>query len=144
MIEVLSRTVKDGRAISLIHKYLNAGIVVSGRIEETKMGVPQKGPFSPLLSNIMLNELDKELEKRGHRFVRYADDMLILCKSKRSAERTLNHLVSYIEGKLYLRVNKDKTTVSYVGCVKFLGYSFYPSNKDIQLRVHKKSIAKIK
>lgn len=76
LIEVLSRTIKDGRVISLIHKYLNAG-------------VPQGGPLSPLLSNIMLNELDKELENRGHRFVRYADDLVILCKSKRSAERTV-------------------------------------------------------
>lgn len=108
------------------------------------MGVPHGVPLSPLLSNIMPNELDKELEKRGHRFVPYADDMLILCKSKRSSERTLNYLVSHIEGKLYLRVNKEKTTVSYVVRVKFLGYSLYPSNKGIQLRVHKKSIAKMK
>ena len=74
LMEVLSRTVQDGRVISLIHKYLNAGVVVQNKFEETKVGVPQGGPLSPLLSNIMLNELDRELEKRGHRFVRYADD----------------------------------------------------------------------
>jgi len=74
LIEVLSRTVKDGRVVSLIHKYLNAGVVVRNKFEETKVGVPQGGPLSPLLSNIMLNELDKELEKRRHRFARYADD----------------------------------------------------------------------
>jgi retron-type reverse transcriptase len=74
LIEVLSRTVKDGRVISLIHKYLNAGVVVRNKFEETEMGVPQGSPLSPVLSNIMLNELDKELERRGHRFVRYADD----------------------------------------------------------------------
>ena len=74
LVEVLSRTVKDGRVISLIHKYLRAGVVVRKRFEETEIGVPQGGPLSPLLSNIMLNELDKELERRGHRFVRYADD----------------------------------------------------------------------
>jgi group II intron reverse transcriptase/maturase len=74
LIEVLSRTVKDGRVISLIHKYLNAGVVAGDKFEESPMGVPQGGPLSPLLSNIMLNELDKELERRGHRFVRYADD----------------------------------------------------------------------
>jgi len=74
LIEVLSRTIKDGRVISLIHKYLRAGVVVKHKFEETEIGVPQGGPLSPILSNIMLNELDKELERRGHRFVRYADD----------------------------------------------------------------------
>ena len=74
LIEVLSRTIKDGRVISLIHKYLNAGVLVKGMFERTEVGMPQGGPLSPLLSNIMLNKLDKELERRGHRFVRYADD----------------------------------------------------------------------
>ena len=74
LIEVLSRTIKDGRVISLIHKYLNAGVIANGMFEHTEIGMPQGGPLSPLLSNIMLNELDKELERRGHRFVRYADD----------------------------------------------------------------------
>ena len=139
LIEVLSRTIKDGRVISLIHRYLNAGVVIAGRLEETGNGIPQGGPLSPLLSNIMLNELDKELEKRGHRFVRYADDMMILCKSKRCALRTLAHIVPYIENKLFLRVNKEKTTVAYVREVKFLGYSFYIGKNGVQLRVHKKS-----
>jgi RNA-directed DNA polymerase len=88
LIEVLSRKVKDGRVISLIHKYLNAGVVVKQKFEPTRQGVPQGGPLSPLLSNIMLNELDK-LEDRGHKFVRYADDMVILCRSIRSARRIL-------------------------------------------------------
>jgi len=144
LIEVLSRTIKDGRVISLIHKYLNAGVVVSGEIEETEMGVPQGCPLSPLLSNIMLNELDKELAKRGHRFVRYADDLLILCKSKRSAIRTLQYIVPFIENKLFLKVNTEKTKVAYVGSIKFLGYSFYSNKKGIQLRIHKKSIVKMK
>ena len=74
LIEVLSRTIKDGRVISLIHKYLNAGVISRGIFEKTEVGMPQGGPLSPLLSNIMLNELDKELTRRGHRFVRYADD----------------------------------------------------------------------
>ncbi|MDQ0108134.1 retron-type reverse transcriptase [Chitinophaga terrae (ex Kim and Jung 2007)] len=81
--------------------------------------------MSPLLSNIMLSELDKELERRGHRFVRYADDLLILCKSKLAAARTMSNLVPYIEGKLFLKVNRDKSTVAHVRNVKFLGYSFY-------------------
>ncbi len=95
LIEILSRTIKDGRVISLIHKYLNAGVIVGGKFEPTKLGVPQGGPLSPLLSNIMLNELDKELELRGHRFVRYADDLVIFTKSKRSANRVLTSIVSF-------------------------------------------------
>jgi len=144
LIEVLSRTVKDGRVVSLIHKYLNAGVVIRNKFEETSMGVPQGGPLSPLLSNVMLNELDKELEKRGHRFVRYADDLVILCRSKRSAERTLANIVPYIENKLFLKVNRDKTTVAYISRIKFLGYSFYVFKGEGRLRVHPKSIAKMK
>ena len=144
LIEVLSRTVKDGRVVSLIHKYLNAGVIIRHKFEETEMGVPQGGPLSPLMSNIMLNELDKELEKRGHRFVRYADDLVILCKSKRSAERTLANIVPYIEKKLFLSVNREKTATAYISRIKFLGYSFYASKGVGRLRVHAKSIAKMK
>ena len=144
LIEVLSRTVIDGRVISLIHKYLNAGVVVRNKFEETEVGVPQGGPLSPLLSNIMLNELDRELEKRGHRFARYADDMVILCKSKRSAERTLTNIVPYIEAKLFLKVNKEKTVVAYIRNIKFLGYSFYENGKGGRLRIHPKSVSKMK
>jgi len=144
LIEVLSRTVKDGRVISLIHKYLNAGVVVRNKFEETGMGVPAGGPLSPLLSNVMLNELDKELEKRGHPFVRYADDTVIFCKSKRGAERTLANIVPYIENKLFLKVNGEKTTVAYIQGIKFLGYSFYVMKGEGRLRVHPKSIAKMK
>jgi len=144
LIEVLSRTVKDGRVVSLIHKYLKAGVVVRKRYEETEQGVPQGGPLSPLLSNIMLNELDKELEKRGHRYVRYADDMIIFCKSIRSAERTLENIIPYIEGKLFLRVNREKTVVDYISKIKFLGYSFYENEDGGQLGVHPKSVAKMK
>jgi group II intron reverse transcriptase/maturase len=144
LVEILSRTVKDGRVISLIHKYLNAGVVVRHKFEETNEGVPQGGPLSPLLSNIMLNELDKELEKRGHRFARYADDMVILCKSKRSADRTLRNIIPYIENKLFLKVNRDKTLVAYVSRIKFLGYSFTVYAKEGRLRLHPKTIIKMK
>jgi len=109
LIELLSQTIKDGRVISLIHKYLNAGIISKGIFEKTDVGMPQGGPLSPLLSNIMLNELDKELKCRGHRFVRYADDCMIFCKSRKSAVRTLNNIMPYIEGKLFLKVNREKT-----------------------------------
>ena len=124
LIEVLSREIKDGRVISLIHKYLRAGVVWCGKFEETNIGVPQGGPLSPLCANILLNELDHELEKRGHRFVRYADDMVILCKSKASAAQTLEHIVPYIEKKLFLKANREKTEVAYAGKIKFLGYGF--------------------
>jgi len=143
LIEVLSRTIKDGRVISLIHRYMNAGVIEKGKFEETKIGVPQGGPLSPLLSNIMLNELDKELEGRGHKFVRYADDCMILCKSKRAAQRTLAHIIPFIEGKLYLKVNKEKTVVAHVKDVKFLGYGFYINKGKGLLRVHPKSIIKM-
>ena len=143
LVEVLSRTIKDGRVISLIHRYLQAGVVVANKFEQTAVGVPQGGPLSPLLSNIMLNELDKELERRGHRFVRYADDLLILCKSKRAAARTMENLVPYIEEKLFLKVNREKSTVAYIRNVKFLGYSFY-EKRECRLRIHLKSVEKMR
>lgn len=144
LIEVLSRTIRDGRVISLIHKYLQAGVIVANRFERTVEGVPQGGPLSPLLSNIMLNELDKELTKRGHRFVRYADDLLILCKSKRSAERTMRSLTGYIEKKLFLSVNREKSTAGYIREVKFLGYSFYQKEGEGRLGIHPASVAKMR
>ena len=144
LIEVLSRTIKDGRVVSLIHKYLNAGVVVKGKFVETELGVPQGGPLSPLLSNIMLNELDKELESRGHKYVRYADDCMILCKSKRAAQRTLAHIIPFIEKKLFLKVNKEKTVIAHIRSVKFLGYGFYINRSKGRMRVHPKSIAKMK
>ncbi|MHC1731037.1 MAG: group II intron reverse transcriptase/maturase [Bacteroidales bacterium] len=144
LIEVLSRKIKDGRVISLIHKYLNAGVMKEGRYEETLEGVPQGGPLSPVLSNILLNELDRELERRGHKFVRYADDMVIFCRSLRSAGRTMQNIIPFIEGKLFLKVNRDKSKVAHVREVKFLGYSFYVVKGEGRLRIHPKSAAKMK
>ncbi len=144
LIQILSETIKDGRVISLIHKFLKAGVMVGGMFEESPEGVPQGGPLSPLLGNIMLNECDHELERRGHRFVRYADDMMIFCKSKKAARRTLDHILPYIEGKLFLRVNREKTKVSHVNYVKYLGYSFYIYRGEGRLRIHPKSIQKLK
>ena len=143
LIEVLSRTIKDGRVISLIHKYMNAGVVEKGLFKKTRIGVHQGGPLSPLLSNIMLNELDKELERRGHRFVRYADDCMIFCKSQKSAERTLRNILPYIEDKLFLRVNRDKTCAAHISEVKYLGYMFY-YREGFRFRVHPKSVEKLK
>ena len=144
LIEVLSQTIKDGRVIALIHKYLNAGVISRGIFERTEVGMPQGGPLSPLLSNIMLNELDKELTRRGHRYVRYADDCMIFCKSRKSAERTLKNITPFIERKLFLKVNREKTCVSHISKVKYLGYSFYKYRGKCRFRVHPKSVAKMK
>ena len=144
LIEVLSRTIKDGRVISLIHKYLNAGVAKDGFFQETEEGVPQGGPLSPLLGNVMLNELDRELERRGHRFVRYADDCIIFCKSKKSAERTMENIIPYIEKKLFLRVNRTKTTIAHVSKIKYLGYGFYRYKGKCRFRVHPKSVQKMR
>lgn len=144
LIEVLSRKIKDGRVISLIHKYLNAGVEVKHKFEPSQQGVPQGGPLSPLLSNIMLNELDRELEDRGHKFVRYADDMVILCRSIRSAQRILEGITRFIESKLFLRVNREKSKVCHIREVKFLGYSFYKTKGEGRLRIHPKSVQKMK
>lgn len=144
LTEVLSRTIKDGSVISLISKYQRAGVVEKGMFARTDVGVAQGGPLSPLLSNIMLNELDWELNRRGHRFVRYADDCMIFCKSKRSAERTLTNIIPFIEGKLFLKVNREKTETAYVNKVKFLGYGFYRLKEKCRFRVHPKSIDKMR
>lgn len=144
LIEVLSRTIKDGRVISLIHKYLNAGVMNGDRYDPSEQGVPQGGPLSPLLSNIMLNELDKELSLRGHKFVRYADDAVIVCRSKRSAERTLQNILPFIEKKLFLKVNREKSHIAPVREIKFLGYSFYKHKGEGRLRIHPKSMQKMR
>ena len=144
LIQILSETIKDGRVISLIHKYLNAGVMSGGVFERSEEGVPQGGPLSPILGNIMLNECDKELERRGHRFVRYADDLMIFCKSRRAAERTLKNIAPFIEEKLFLRINREKTKVANVAKVKFLGYGFYIYRGQGRLRVHPQSIQKLK
>lgn len=124
LIQLLGETIKDGRVISLIHKYLNAGVMVGHKYEDTTEGVPQGGPLSPILSNIMLTELDRELERRGLPFVRYADDCVIFCKSPRAAERVCESITKFIEGKLFLKVNREKTHAGSVHGQKFLGYSF--------------------
>jgi len=144
LTEILCRKIKDGRVISLIRKYLNAGVTVGKEYRKSEMGVPQGGNLSPLLANVMLNELDHELERRGHKYVRYADDMVIFCKSKRGANETLKHILPFIEGKLFLKVNKDKTKVADIGRIKFLGYGFRYSKGGVRATVHAKSKAKLK
>lgn len=144
LIEILQRTIKDDAVISLIHRYLNAGVMKDGRYEPSGEGTPQGGPLSPLLANIMLNELDKELERRGHPFIRYADDGLIFCGSKRAAERVSESITKFIEGRLKLKVNREKTEVAYIGRLKFLGYGFYVRNGKCRLRLHQKTEARLR
>lgn len=100
--------------VSLIYKYLNAGVQVGSKIRTSEVGVPQGGPLSPILSNIMLNEMDKELESREHKFVRYADDLLILCRSKRSTKRTMSSMIHFIEDKLFLKKENKKEELNQV------------------------------
>lgn len=144
LIGLIYREVKDIRVISLIRKYLNAGVMINGVVTSTDLGVPQGGNLSPLLSNITLNELDKELTKRGLRFVRYADDCNIYVKSRRAAERVMKSITKFIECDLKLKVNTDKSKVDRPWHCKFLGYTFYRSKDGIKMRVHEKSIKKLK
>jgi group II intron reverse transcriptase/maturase len=121
----MKQRISDKRVLRLVNTYLKAGVMVNGVVVETGKGTPQGGPLSPLLSNIVLDELDRELEKRGHRFVRYADDCNIYVRSKRSAERVLASIQRYIEGRLRLKVNEEKSAVDLATRRKFLGFSFY-------------------
>ena len=146
LISLLLKTIKDGEVISLIRKYLVSGVMINGVKVETLEGTPQGGNLSPLLSNIVLNELDKELESRGLRFVRYADDCMIFVKSLRAGQRVMESITNFIEKKLRLKVNKSKSKVALYNEVKYLGFGFYhsPQHKQIRMRVHEKSIQRIK
>ncbi len=115
----------DKRVLRLVNEYLKAGVMVDGVVMGTERGTPQGGPLSPLLSNIVLDELDRELEKRGHHFVRYADDCNIFVKSERAAERVKVSVTRYIEKKLRLKVNEEKSAVDLAVRRQFLGFSFY-------------------
>src|SRR5699024_10816306 len=127
LMNLVSRTIKDGDVISLIRKYLVSGVQINDEYKETIIGTPQGGNLSPLLSNIMLNELDKELEKRGLRFVRYADDCIIMVKSEMAARRVLRSVTRFIEEKLGLIVNATKTQITKPNNhnMKFLGFGFF-------------------
>jgi len=120
----VARKVRDKRVLKLIGKYLRAGVMINGRLQQTRKGVPQGGPLSPLLANILLDDLDKELERRGHRFVRYADDFIILVKSQRAGERVMASAKRFIERKLKLKVNEAKSRVAKTDDTNFLGFTF--------------------
>lgn len=144
LIGLVYKEVKDIRVVALIRKYLQAGVMINGVLNATSKGVPQGGNLSPLLSNIMLNELDTELEKRGLNFCRYADDCNIYVKSKKAAERVMHSITKFIEEDLKLKVNKDKSKVDRPWKLKYLGFSFYNKKNEMGIRVHTKSIEKLK
>jgi RNA-directed DNA polymerase len=125
LMERVSRQVKDKSLLKLIGKFLRAGVVVNGRLQPTKKGVPQGSPFSPILSNILLDELDKELESRGHKFVRYADDLAIFVKSERAGQRVMASVSRYLERKLKVTVNREKSKVSKVQDSSVLGFHIH-------------------
>jgi RNA-directed DNA polymerase len=131
----VARVVKDKRVLKLIRAYLNSGVMINGVVMETEEGTPQGGPLSPLLSNIMLDDLDKELEKRGHKFVRYADDCNIYVKTPRAGERVLEGVKQYLEKKLKLKVNPKKSKVEKATQAKFLGFSFWKRKREVYVRI---------
>lgn len=136
----VARKVSDKRVLQLIGKYLRAGVVVDGRNQDTVKGVPQGGPLSPLLANILLDDLDKELEKRGHRFARYADDFVILLKSRRSGERVMASICRFLSHKLKLTINQEKSKVASTDEITFLGFTF----KGTAIRWSDKAFARFK
>lgn len=143
LMSTLARRIKDKPLLKLIRKYLQAGVMINGVVSSTEEGTPQGGPLSPLLSNIVLDELDKELEARGHKFVRYADDCNIYVKSKRAGERTMANVQRFVEVKLRLKVNEKKSAVDRPWKRKFLGFSF-TMTKEPKIRIAKESIKRMK
>ena len=145
LISIIMKTIHDGELVSLIRKYLVSGVMENGIISPTKVGTPQGGNLSPLLSNIMLNELDKELEKRGLKFTRYADDCIIVVKSEKAANRVMESITKFIEKKLGLKVNVEKSKVARPHQIKYLGFGFYYTKTGIvKPKPHIKSIQKFK
>ena len=141
LMQRLSKGIGDKRLLRLIRAYLKAGLMDDGLIEQRIAGTPQGGPLSPLLSNIVLDELDKELERRGHSFCRYADDCNIYVRSRKAGERVMSSMVGFIERKLKLKVNREKSGVRHCSVVKFLGYTIMPEGG---IRVADKSIERLK
>jgi len=144
LIKMLREKVRDEQLISLIRKYLKSGVMQNGLPSPTELGTPQGGNLSPLLSNIYLTVFDRMLEGRGHKFVRYADDCNIYVKSRRAAERVMASCTKYLEGKLKLKVNQAKSRVGSPLKLKFLGFSLYRGKNGTRIRVHAKSISRLK
>ena len=146
LMTIIGRTIKDGDVISIIRKFLVSGIMVDGEYEDSVIGTPQGGNLSPLLANIMLNELDKEMEARGLDFVRYADDCIIMVGSRQAAERVIKSTTRYIEEKLGLKVNAGKSKIDKPKGIKYLGFGFYYDSfaKEYRARPHAKSVEKFR
>jgi RNA-directed DNA polymerase len=144
LMYLLSKRISDKRILKLIRAYLESGVMLGGLTSPTREGTPQGGPLSPLLSNVMLHELDKELERRGHLFCCYADDCNIYVKSKKSGNRVMDSVSQFIEKRLKLKVNREKSAVDYPTNRKFLGFSFYCIDGVNRIRVHPKSLKRLK
>lgn len=144
LMRLLSEIIQDGRVLSLIRKYLQSGIMITGVVRESEEGTPQGGNLSPLLSNIMLNELDKELARRGLKFCRYADDCNTYVRSRKAANRVMASITRFIEEELKLKVNKEKSAVDRPWKLKFLGFSFYHKKGGVGIRVHPKPVKKFR
>jgi RNA-directed DNA polymerase len=140
----LSRKISDKRVLRLVRRYLESGVLTNGVKIATDEGTPQGGPLSPLLANIMLDDLDKELEKRGHRFCRYADDCNIYVRTKRAGERVMSGVGRFIREELSLRINEGKSAVDRPWKRKFLGFSFYHVKGGVGIRIHPRSFEKLK
>lgn len=144
LMTTLARRINDKRLLKLIHKYLKGGVMVGGMMSLRTEGTPQGSPLSPILSNIVLDELDKELEHRGHKFVRYADDISIYVRSDKSAVRVKESITRFIEGKLKLKVNQTKSKISSPNDSQLLGFTFNSDEQGFQIRISKKSYQKLK
>ncbi len=140
----VARVVKEKRVLKLIRAYLNSGVMVAGVVIETDEGTPQGGPLSPLLANILLDDLDKELEQRGHKFVRYADDCNIYVKTPRAGERVMASVKAFLEKKLKLKVNPAKSKVDRATRVKLLGFSFFKRKGEVLIRVAARSLGRFR
>lgn len=139
----VARRVSDKRVLRLIRRYLQAGVMAGGVVSPQWEGTPQGGPLSPLLSNILLDELDRELERRGHRFVRYADDCNVYVRSKAAGARVMGSLERFLERRLRLRVNREKSAVARPWKRSFLGYSV-SAHREVKLRVAPASVKRLK
>lgn len=146
LISLIMKNVKNGEIVSLIRKFLVSGIMIDDEYKESVIGTPQGGNLSPLLSNVVLNELDKELEARGLKFVRYADDCIILVQSSKAADRVMKNVSKYIENKLGLKVNMTKSKVSKPNDIKYLGFGFYKERYTgvYKAKPHEISVNKLK